>query len=185
MPRIAVNNHHLGKTKAEQSREVFNQTLDLAPNSFASTGFNADLIPRTNEELHATSRRFGTETQVRTSSNIHPIDYHTTTFRASYHTPKSQPRNNWRSRDADVCFEKSEVLKMAPMQSDKLASGYSANRQHWDGTTWRTEKNTHTDQVRTLYRMKFDQPKPFQKPELRNNDGRLKLTQKIWDTADK
>lgn len=39
--------------------------------------------------------------------------------------------------------------------------------------------------MRTLYRMKFDQPKPFQKPELRNNDGRLKLTQKVWDTADK
>jgi len=46
-------------------------------------------------------------------------------------------------------------------QSSKLASGYSANRQHWDGTFWRTEKNAHTDQVRTLYRLKFDQPKPF------------------------
>jgi len=65
--------------------------------------------------------------------------------------------------------------------SDKLASGYSTNRQLWDGTSWATEGNTHTDQTRTLYRLKFDQPKPFHKIELRNNDGRLKTKQNIWD----
>jgi hypothetical protein len=182
MPRIAVNNHHLQQTIAEQSRQVFNEpTLDQAKNSFASTGFNKELLPKTDEELHATSRRFGTETQVRTASNHQPIDYHTTTFRQSYFCPSTQTKNNWRSRDADVKFENTDVLKMQPLQSGKLASGYSANRQHWDGTFWRTEKNTHTDQVRTLYRLKFDQPKPFHKPELRNNDGRLNVPPQIWD----
>jgi hypothetical protein len=39
--------------------------------------------------------------------------------------------------------------------------------------------------VRTLYRLKFDQPKPFHKPELRNNDGRLNVPPQIWDQADK
>jgi len=33
--------------------------------------------------------------------------------------------------------------------------------------------------------MKFDQPKPFHKPELRNNDGRLHNPEQIWDKADK
>ena len=146
MPRIAVNNHHLQQTIAEQSRQVFNEpTLDVARNSFASTGFNKALLPKTDEELHATSRRFGTETQVRTASNHQPIDYHTTTFRQSYFSPATQTKNNWRSRDADVKFENTDVLKMAPLQSGKLASGYSANRQLWDGTFWRTEKNTQTD----------------------------------------
>lgn len=33
--------------------------------------------------------------------------------------------------------------------------------------------------------MKFVQAKPFHKAELRNSDGRLRLAQKIYDTADK
>ena len=74
---------------------------------------------------------------------------------------------------------------MMPMQSGKLASGYSSNRQHWDSTYWRTEKNTHTDQVRTQYRMQFDQPKPFHKPVLINNNARLKVPQAVYDTCDK
>jgi hypothetical protein len=74
---------------------------------------------------------------------------------------------------------------MAKLQSDKLASGYSSNRQHWDGTGWQTEKNIHSDMVRTLYRMEYDKPKPFQKDSLRNNDGRLKQQQRTYDLNDK
>jgi hypothetical protein len=76
-------------------------------------------------------------------------------------------------------------LKIAEHQSDKLASGYSANRQHWDGTFWRTEKNLHSDMVRTIYREKMDQPKPFHKSVLRNNDGRLRVAQAVFDVSDK
>ena len=153
-PRIAVNNHHLGKTIAEQSREVYRpEYLDKAANNFASTGFNHTLIPKTDAELHATSRRFGTETLVRTAENHQPLDYKITTFRSSYFKPASLSKNNWRTRDASVEFDNSDVLKMKELQSDKLASGYSACRQHWDGTFWRTEKNTHTDQNRTIYRL--------------------------------
>jgi len=76
-------------------------------------------------------------------------------------------------------------LKIKELASDKLASGYSSNRQHWDGTFWRTEGNLHTDQVRTLYRQGFNTAKPFHKAELRNTTGRLKLRQKVYDLADK
>jgi hypothetical protein len=48
------------------------------------------------------------------------------------------------------------------------------NRQHWDGSGWDTEKNTHTDMMRTSYRNGFNTPKPFHKMELRNTTGRLK-----------
>jgi hypothetical protein len=165
---------------------VFNEhTLDVSQNRFASTGFNSGLIPQTDDELHATSRRYGTETQVRSASNMHPLDYKTTTFRASFLSPASLPRNNWRQRDNSVQFDNSRVLKIAPLKSDRLASGYSANRQLWDGTFWRTEKNTHTDQTRTLYRMKFNQAKPFHKPSLRNSNGRLSIPARIYDVSDK
>jgi hypothetical protein len=35
-----------------------------------------------------------------------------------------------------VQFDDSKVMQLAKMTSDKLASGYSSNRQHWDGTSW-------------------------------------------------
>lgn len=85
-PKIAVNTH-IGMTLAEQSRQVFNSGLDTPKNNFASTGFNHTVMPKTDEQLHATSRRFGTETMVRPSTNCHPNDYKTTTFRASYFSP--------------------------------------------------------------------------------------------------
>lgn len=59
------------------------------------------------------------------------------------------------------------------------------NRQHWDGSGWGTEENQHTDQMRTSYRLGFNQPKPFHKTELRNNDGRIKQSQIVFDLQDK
>ena len=58
--------------------------------------------------------------------------------------------------EAATSMLNSAVLKIKELASDKLASGYSSNRQHWDGTFWRTESNTHTDMVRTLYRQGFN-----------------------------
>lgn len=121
---------------------------------------------------------------VRTATNHQPCDYSTTTFRASYFTPKTLAKPNWRGRTASVQFDNSDVVKIAQV-SDKLASGYSSNRQHWDGTSWATEKNQHTDQIRTLYRLGFNQDKPFHKPKLINSDGRLRLRQQVYDTTDK
>ena len=183
---MKVNNHHVGKTIAEQSREVLDEKIiDTPINNFSSTGFNHALIPKKDESLHATSRRYGTSTNYRTAANFHPLDYTTTTTRASFHSPASIPRANWRSRDTEVRFDNSKVLKIKELASDKLASGYASNRQHWDGTFWRTESNQHTDMVRTFYRQGFNTPKPFHKAELRNTTGRLRLRQKVYDVADK
>lgn len=68
---------------------------------------------------------------------------------------------------------------------NQLASGYGENRQHWDGSGWGTEANQHTDQIRTTYRNGFNQPKPFHKTELKNNDGRFKRKEATFDVIDK
>jgi len=54
-----------------------------------------------------------------------------------------------------------------------IASGFQANAQLFDETSWKTEKNTHTDIIRTEYRNRFNQDKPFHKPALKNSHGRL------------
>jgi len=66
-----------------------------------------------------------------------------------------------------------------------MASGYESNRQLFDGTQWKTEKNLHTDMYRTSYRNGFNKPKPFHKPELKMTDGRLKRKEQIFDTDDR
>jgi len=61
-PNIKAN-VHIGKTVTEQSREVFKPSvLDAQANNFATTGFNASLIPKEDETREATSRRYGTKT---------------------------------------------------------------------------------------------------------------------------
>lgn len=70
------------------------------------------------------------------------------------------------------------------IKSDNLMTGYESNRQLWDGTGWRTEKNQHTDIIRTTYRNEFNKPKPFHLNKLKDTTGRLKKTYKIYDTKD-
>lgn len=47
------------------------------------------------------------------------------------------------------------------------ASGFGTAMTFFDGTTWVPDKNLHTDMVRTEYRNRFNQPKPFHKVSLR------------------
>ena len=146
LPRLAVENHHIEKTITEQSREVFNpQTLDHQVNCYASTGLNSQLIPKQDKEYHATSHRFGRATQLRNAIGLAPLDLTTTTTRNAYHSPTSRPSPVWRSRETGSLFDGSPLLKVKELQSDYLASGYSSNFQQFDGTTWRTEKNLHSD----------------------------------------
>jgi hypothetical protein len=134
--------------------------------------------------MEVRSRRYGTRTMFNTAANHQPEDYHTTTTRAAFLSPKVHDRPNWRSRDNTVTFETSAKLRVHK-RSDSCASGYESNRQLWDGTTWKTEKNLHTDMYRTSYRNGFNQPKPFHKPELKVTDGRLRRKEQVFDTVDK
>ena len=119
-----------------------------------------------------------------TAPNHQPIDYFTTTTRASFKSPSVHDKPNWRGRDPNVAFENSAKLQMQ-VRSNTLASGYESNRQLWDGDSWRTEKNQHTDQMRTTYRNGYNQDKPFHKPVLKVTDGRLIRKEKVFDTCDK
>ena len=117
--------------------------------------FNSKLIPKEDLSMEVRSRRYGTRTMFNTAANHQPEDYSTTTMRASFYPPQKHDRPNWRSRDPEVIFERTDKLKVKN-KSDNLHSGYESNRQAWDGTTWRTEKNLWTDQLRTSYRNNFN-----------------------------
>ena len=142
------------------------------------------MIPKDDATMEVRSRRYGTRTMFNTASNHQPEDYFTTTARASYLSPKTHDKPNWRSRDGTMAFENSAKLQIHK-RSDSMASGYESNRQLWDGTKWKTEKNLHSDMYRTAYRNNFNQAKPFHKPELKVTDGRLRRKEQVFDTTDK
>jgi hypothetical protein len=114
-----------------------------------------------------------------------PSEYKNSTFRASYRHPSCHDRPNFRRRDAgkDAIFDNSRTLSVN-QNSATLMTGYESNRQLWDGTTWRTEKNQHTDQMRTSYRNEFNKPKPFHLNKLKDTTGRLRKIFKVYDLAD-
>ena len=96
----------LQKRYTEQTRDVLHKrTISDKLQTISSTGWNKSRIPVADDTLHATSRRYGTETMLDTHPNIKPKDYKETTFRASFHNPKSIPRENWRSRDPSKEFD--------------------------------------------------------------------------------
>jgi len=169
----------------EQARDVMKpEVIDTPVNSFSTTGFNSKLIPRDDASMEVRSRRYGSRTMFNTAANHQPENYMDTTTRASYLSPKTHDKPNWRTRDGALPFENSAKLQVHK-RADSMASGYGSNRQEWDGTTWKTEKNLHTDMYRTSYRNGFNQPKPFHKPALKITDGRLIRKEQVFDTTDK
>ena len=86
----------------------------------SSTGFNKSLIPKTDETLNATSRRFGTETQPLT----HPANHahyppNESTFRASFLNPRQHPKSVFRSRDPKREFSQEVTAKFHQHVTDK------------------------------------------------------------------
>ena len=135
-----------GKRFTEQTRDVLNQNhLEKQKQMFSSTGFNKDLIPRADGTLHATCNKYGKTTLMDTHPNIKPANYFDTTTRTSYIQPTLHSKPQYRTREATAQFENTAKLSFQKTSLAGNASGYTMNSQLWDGTTWRTEKNLHTD----------------------------------------
>lgn len=163
----------------------------------ASTGFNPVHIPQHDDTLISTSRYHGG----RTLPNTHPANHSTyssseTTFRASYRHPEHLPREVFRTRDRVEEFSGERTLEPVSHVTDKTnlngprmalinnCSGYIMNSTLWDSTSWNTEQNMHTDQMRTQYRKQFNQPKPFHNRTIKHSTGRLPRLLSTYEPAD-
>lgn len=84
----------MGKRITEQSRDVFNnRNIDDKQATMSSTGFNVVHIPKHDDTMHATTRRYGARTMPDTHPNNHAkYAPNETTFRASYHNPKAHSK---------------------------------------------------------------------------------------------
>lgn len=185
-PQIGVNNKFVGRTVTEQSREVLKpEIIDQPKNNLSSTGFNHSLIPKKDDSLHATSSRYTGTTMQRNAADFVAEDRSTTTSRAAFTRPQSAPRTTMRERDSSVTFTGAKTLQVNSRLANRRGSGYASNLQMFDGQTWQTEKNLHSDMVRTMYRNNFNQEKGFHKTALLGNDGRLKKRSNVFDASDK
>jgi hypothetical protein len=135
--------------------------------------------------MHAIHNRYGKPTLPVT----HPCVWDnkmTTTTRESFSNPRFKPRCNLRQ----LISYKSGIdhdNTMKPPKAGKAAvtaSGFFTAMNFFDGTTWQTERNLHTDQVRTEYRNKFNKPKPFHKAELRLSNYKVPAKALVYDRDD-
>ena len=73
-------------------------------------------------------------------------------------------------------------MKLPPKGKGTItASGFATAMNFFDGSTWKTEKNLHTDMIRTEYRNKFNQPKPFHKVHLRHSSYQVPKKVLVYD----
>jgi len=82
--------------------------------------------------------------------------------------PRFRAKQNFRQKMslADTDFD--NVMREANRGKGLItASGFCTAMTFFDGTTWVPDKNLHTDMIRTEYRNRFNQPKPFHKISLR------------------
>jgi hypothetical protein len=64
------------------------------------------------------------------------------------------------------------------------SSGFTTNSLLFDGTSWKTEKNMHTDTIRTEYRNRFNKAKGFHKNDLKASTGRMIKKMMVYDVED-
>jgi hypothetical protein len=98
----------------------------------------------------------------------------TTNFRSTIMSPQNLNKGNWRTREPT--FGSFDQDSKTADKKDRFynSSGFSQNSMICDGKLFVTEKNMHTDIVRTQYRNQFNTEKNFHKTELRFNIGKLK-----------
>ena len=66
-----------------------------------------------------------------------------------------------------IDFDNTMALPANRGKANVTASGFATAMNFFDGSTWKTEKNLHTDMIRTEYRNRFNKAKPFHKVHLR------------------
>jgi len=142
-----------GSRYTEATREALRkERIDESKQTFSSTGFNSIKIPVQDATLHAISRRYGKETQMDTAPNYKPNGW-TTNFRSTFHSPTTENKGNWRTREAGQIFDyDSQTLTKTPAYN----SGFTQNSMICDGKLFVTEKTMHTDIIRTAYRNQFN-----------------------------
>ena len=117
-----------------------------------------------------------------TSPNMKDPSPFVSTSMASFESPKNRPRPNWRRRDNSLTFDEDSTVKEKKIINPSgSGSGFAMNSALFDGTGWVTEKNLHADQIRTLYRNNFNQPKPFHKAAIKGSDNKPKRKILVFD----
>ena len=106
-----------------------------------------------------------------------------TTFRKTYLKPNERTKPNGHTKFPVGTMEHDNALSESYRRST-IASGFENNAQLFDETSWATEKNTHTDIVRSEYRNRYNQPKPFHKPNLNDSHGRFNRKEFVYDRHD-
>ena len=173
-------NSELGKTYTNITRVSYAKDNKANHTAFKSNGFYPD-CEKFDETRPTHSRRYGTETRF----PPHPCLNETwdTTTRVSFPKPLTQDKPTCRIKipGSEILFD--GTLRDGYRKTTK-ASGYQENSLLQDGKTYATALCLHTDQRRTEYRNRFNQPKPFHKMTAKDFTGRKTYKGSVYDFKD-
>ena len=138
----------IGKTATEASRKAFNAASAERASGYSSTGFNASRLPKHDCSLQATSNRYGKRTNMDYSPAQGAERYDSTEARDTMVSPKKTFKPNWRGRHNSMDMD----MDGSPSndRSGTKASGFVMNSTLFDGTSWQTEKNLHSEKQHTF-----------------------------------
>lgn len=91
-----------------------------------------------------------------------------TNSRDSFQPPRVRERPTYRTRlpSKDAEFDHDMIIPRRG-KSKETASGFVTSMTLCDGKTWVPERNLNSDMIRTEYRNRFNQKKPFHKAQMR------------------
>jgi len=144
-----------------------------------SSRFNWKTIPTSDETLEANTHKYGRATMHKPHPCINDPHW-STTFRQSFRKPleRSKPNTRHVASCKDLLFDPKVREAVRP---STVASGFGTNAQLFDGGGWVPHKSLHSDMLRTEYRNRFNQAKPFHKTNLTASTGRLLRKSLVYD----
>ena len=149
--------------------------------------FNFALIPAFDSTRTAMSHKYGNQTMPKPHQCLAEQNI-TTVERESFRKP--QQRIKAHHRHASTLVESKfddSMIENPRLHADgkAAASGFAQSLLQCDGKTWVPEKNSHTDQLRTEYRNRFNYVKNFHKSTLRESIYLLPRKALVYDKEDK
>ena len=142
--------------------------------------FNWTKIPKNDGTLIAESHKFGRGTLQPNHPNQHDRKW-STVQRDTFKNPCTRTKPNFRTKCTSNLQSFDGNMREAWRSQAAFSSGFQNNAQLFDGTSWVPEKNLHTDIIRTEYRNRFNQKKPFHKACLMSNLGKMQKKSLVYD----
>ncbi|CAD8086446.1 unnamed protein product [Paramecium primaurelia] len=155
-----------GERFSEVARKSFADSKLGKFNRLSSTGFNFDAKELIDPHKEAYSHKYGCQTILKHHPCTH-IDKMVTSYQDGFKKPQNLVAPTFRKTDR----------YLETSQAQTKTSGFQKNHMQFDGSGWIPHENMNGDQIRTEYRIQYNQEKPFHRNPIQFKLRKMKQTE--------